>query len=149
MIIKDAEIIDSIDLFEWRNDQLSCCMSKNNKKLTIKEHEIWFKGSLKNPLRKLYVGIDSNGKIGVCRFDYDELDNCSEISINLNPKMRGKNLSYEFLNNSIKKYVANNSCKLKATIKKENKASLKIFEKSGFLYFAEDSNFFYLRKIQD
>jgi len=53
MIIKDAKIIDSIDLFEWRNDQLSCCMSKNNKKLTIKEHEIWFQGSLKNPLRKL------------------------------------------------------------------------------------------------
>jgi len=148
MIIKDAEIIDSIDLFEWRNDQLSCCMSKNNKKLTIEEHEIWYQDSLKNPSRKLYIGIDSNEKIGICRFDYDELDNYSEISINLNPKMRGKNLSYEFLNNAIKKYATNNHYKLKATIKKENKASLKIFEKSGFLYFSEDSNFFYLRKIQ-
>ena len=146
MIIREAEIKDSIDVFYWRNDQLSCDMSINNKKISIKDHQKWYQSILKDSLRKLYIGEDSDKKIGICRFDYNELDNCSEVSINLNPKMRGKNLSYEFLINSIKKYLEKTPCKLKARIKKENKASLKIFEKCGFIYFAKDNNFNYLEK---
>jgi L-amino acid N-acyltransferase YncA len=149
MKIRDAKNCDSLDVFEWRNDQLSCHMFVNNREVTIEEHEIWYQSSLKNPLRKLYIAIDSNEKIGICRFDYDELDNCSEVSINLNPKMRNKNLSYKFLVSSIKTYSQVNTCRLKAKIKKENKASLKIFKKSGFVCSAEDDNFYYLNKMQD
>jgi RimJ/RimL family protein N-acetyltransferase len=148
MKIRNAESYDSVDVFEWRNDQLSCHMFVNNKKVTREEHEIWFQSSLRNPLKKLYIGIDSNEKIGICRFDYDESNNSSEVSINLNPKMRNKNLSYQFLVSSIKKYTLENPCTLKATIKKENKASLKIFEKCVFVYFAEDDDFYYLSKMQ-
>jgi RimJ/RimL family protein N-acetyltransferase len=147
MKIRDAENCDSLDVFEWRNDQLSSHMFVNNREVTREEHEIWYQSSLKNPLRKLYIAIDSNEKIGICRFDYDELDNCSEVSINLNPKMRNKNLSYKFLVSSIKRYSLTNIWRLKARIKKENKASLKIFKKCGFVYSDEDDNFFYLHKM--
>ncbi len=149
MKIRDAEIDDSFDLFEWRNDQSSRDMSITNKKITREEHEVWYQNSLKNPLRKLYIGLDLNEKIGICRFDYNELDNCSEVSINLNPKMRGKNLAYQFLFGSIKKYILDRPCKLKAIIKKENKASLKIFERCNFIYVVEDDNFYYLLKTQN
>lgn len=148
MKIRDAESCDSVDVFEWRNDQLSCHMFVSNKKVTREEHEIWYQSSLSNPLRKLYIGIYSNEKIGICRFDYDESDNSSEVSVNLNPKMRNKNLSYEFLVSSIKKYTLENPCTLKAIIKKENKASLKIFERCVFVYFSEDDNFYYLNKMK-
>ncbi len=55
MIIREAKIDDSIDLFEWKNHELSCYTSKNNKKLTLKEHKIWFQSSLNSPSRKLYI----------------------------------------------------------------------------------------------
>ena len=145
-MIKDCGINDLVDILAWRNDPLSCSMSINDKKIGTEEHEKWFQESLINPFKKMYIGENSDGKIGICLFDYDNLDNFSEVSINLNPKMRGKNLSYELLSNCIKIYIKNNSYKLKATIKKENLASLKIFKKCEFYPFGGDDNFYYLTK---
>ena len=144
MLIRDAELNDSDDIFEWRNDPLSCAMSISEEIITHTVHEIWYRNSLKNPQKKLYIGISSGEKIGICRFDFDELDNISEVSINLNPKMRGKNLSQQFLASSILKYRLYNCVELKAKIRKENKASLKIFVKCGFTQISEDSSFYFL-----
>ena len=143
MLIRDAEIDDLMDVFEWRNDLLSCAMFLINKKVTLEEHERWYLCNLTNPLTKLYIAVNSDGKIGICRFSYDELDSYSEVSINLNPKMRGKNFSYTFLFNSIKQYQKKYTYGLKEKIKKENNASIKIFKKCRFFQIAEDDNFYY------
>jgi L-amino acid N-acyltransferase YncA len=70
----------------------------------------------------------------------------AEVSINLNPTMRGKNLSYQLLSDSIKTFKKTNQISLTATIKKENKASLIIFKKCSFSIVNEDGSYYHLMK---
>jgi hypothetical protein len=55
MIIREAKIDDSLNLFEWKNNELSCYRSKNNKKLTLEGYKIWFQSCLNNFSKKLYI----------------------------------------------------------------------------------------------
>ena len=143
IIIRNAEITDSTDVLEWKNDSLSSYMSVISKKIDSREHDKWFKSSLNNPLRTLYIGIISDKKIGICRFDYDKIAISSEVSINLNPQMRGQNLSYNFLVYSIQKYRKTNKYSLTAVIKKENKISINLFKKCGFNLTSENEIFYF------
>ena len=147
MKIRGVDKSDIVHLFEWRNDSLTRHMSKHSNKVTYEEHKKWFEYSLTNPLRKMYIGITEEERVGICRFDLDKIMTSSEVTINLNPIMRGKNLSYDLLFNSIKIYKKENQVSFTATIKKENRISLKIFEKYGFLTFSEDDEFYYLRAL--
>jgi len=146
MKIKDADNSDSLDVFEWRNDPISCQMFISNNKVTLEEHKKWFESSLTNPQRKIYIGILTDKKVGICRFDIDSKMTSAEVSINLNPIMRGKNLFYELLSGSIETYKKTNQTKLTATIKKENKASLIIFQKCSFSIVDEDASYYRLTK---
>jgi len=144
LVIRESTLEDLNDTFLWRNDPLSCLMSVKSDLISIEQHKKWYLDCLVNALIKIYIGIIDGEKVGACRFVYDELDNCADVSINLNPKLRGQKISHFFLLNSIAIYEKNNFYKLKATIKKENIASLKIFNKCKFLNISEDRHFFYL-----
>tara|TARA_B100000575_G_C22974994_1_gene562764 strand:+ start:132 stop:581 length:450 start_codon:yes stop_codon:yes gene_type:complete len=149
MIIRTAQKEDSLDILNWRNDYKSYTMSLSNKKVGIKEHEEWFSNSLNDPNKKIFIGLIENVKIGVCRFDYYKDQNFSEVSINLNPAVRGRRYSYKFLSDSIKIYKKINSSILRASINKENIASIKIFEKCNFVKVSNDKKFlFYSQEIR-
>jgi hypothetical protein len=145
MIIREAALYDSLDIFAWRNDPVSRSMSVGGGVVNLKEHEYWFHDSLTNPLRKLYVGVITEGKVGVCRFDYSEATNCADVSININPCMRGKNLSQGFLLHSITAYREGRHCQLNARVRKHNLASIKIFQKNNFIQHLEDDNFYFFK----
>ena len=56
-----------------------------------------------------------------------------DISININPKLRGMSLSETLLNDAIKKFnLEKQNCLLTANINKKNQASIKIFTSLGF-----------------
>ena len=57
----------------------------------------------------------------------------AETSINLNPAMRGKNLSVSLLNLTIKKFLKKHTFTLNASIKKNNNKSISLFKKCGFI----------------
>lgn len=142
--IRNASIDDATDIFEWRNDPLSIAMSIKNEEVIFQEHEKWFFKSLKNRNRELFIGVLDDEKVGICRFDYDVKDQISEVSINLNPLQRGKGLATKLLLKSIVKYRENYNVNLKATIKKTNIASMKIFQKCNFHEISSDSDCFFL-----
>jgi RimJ/RimL family protein N-acetyltransferase len=146
MQIKVADFEDIYDIFEWRNDPLTLAMFINENKVSWKEHEEWFKNMLENSTKKLYIGTIDNQKIGICRFDYDKFSTSSEISINMNPLMRGKKISFQFLNEAIKKYKEINNSTLKATVKRENFASIKIFKKSAFIIEDQNEKYVFLKQ---
>jgi RimJ/RimL family protein N-acetyltransferase len=109
------------------------------------EHKEWFELSLLNSHRTIYIAEIDFIKIGVCRFDANKKLNTSEVSINLNPKIRGKNLAYDFLHESIEIYKKTNNVTLTAAIKNTNVASLKIFKKCGFIESNRNDDFTYLK----
>ena len=94
----------------------------------------------------MYIAHIENQKIGFCKFELDTIENSAEISINLNPKMRGKNLSYSFLKVAIKTFLGIKKIDLNAKIKKINKASLSIFDKCKFIGEDSDNDFFTLKE---
>ncbi len=106
MIIKKIIEKDSLDIWSWRNDKKSIFFSKNKKKITLEAHKKWFKKNLKKRKVKFYIGSvvkeNKKKKVGVVRFNIKS--KYALVSINLNPIMRGKNLSYILLAVSIKNF---------------------------------------------
>ena len=95
---------DSEDLFQWRNDLQTRKMSIKQNEISLDEHYIWFKKSIKNPNIDFYICEIESNKLGVCRFDFDKKLNQSKISINMNPEFRGKRFGGQLLKKVITEY---------------------------------------------
>lgn len=132
MQITNAIIDDALDVFIWRNDPVSRKMFFNSYAIPFEEHLSWFESSLASDLRKLFIGQLEGLKVGICRFDIDGLTGEAEVSVNLNPKMRGKGLSKTFLRLSLEEFQQHHKLNIFARIKKENLASINLFESVGF-----------------
>jgi hypothetical protein len=144
MVIKPADLSDLGDIFEWRNDACSRSMFLSSDVVSLDEHIIWYRRSLNNPHRKMFIGSINDLKVGVVRFDFNVDTDHSDVSINLNPRLRGSGYGYTLLAKSISLYKQSNDNTLIATIKKGNIASLKIFGKCDFCSRSEDASVFYL-----
>jgi hypothetical protein len=141
MIIKKVKKNDLLEIFVWRNDKKTVYFSKKKNKISLKNHSNWFNKILHDSKKKFYMGylIKKNVeiKVGIVRFDIKKKH--ALVSINLNPVMRNKRLSYILLSASIKKFLRFKKLKLISEIKKNNFASLKCFLKNKF-YFLKSKN---------
>ena len=144
--IRNANESDVNDVFIWRNDRFSRENFFNQEPVEFASHFRWYLRAIENPDVFLFIGLLESRKIGICRFSIKRENISAEVSINLNPIFRGKNLSKMFLQISIEKLLGNNNIPLLAKIKNTNVRSEKIFEKSGFLLVKERNNIRYLKK---
>lgn len=89
---------------------------------------------------KGYIGEYERQKIGVVFFEVKDED-CL-VSINLNPKFRGRKLSTVLLRDSLKKSrsITHRTNFFIAKIKEINLASIKTFEHNGFTFVYRDNN---------
>jgi RimJ/RimL family protein N-acetyltransferase len=123
---------DSGEVFAWRNDLASREMSLNTGIISWEEHLNWFRGMLKSNDYIGYVGDLNRQKIGVVFMSID--DKTAKISINLNPRHRGKGLGSILLKSAMlagKKSLPKLR-QFSAEIKNTNAASIKIFAENGF-----------------
>lgn len=128
VIIKDVNKKDSDFAYECRNDDEARKYARTMHKITFKEHSAWFDRMLSEDF---YLGEINNIRVGVIRFTSESPP---EIAIHLHPTMRRKGYGTIFLRESIRRYFWENLKEktLMATIKPENKKSVRIFEKVGF-----------------
>jgi RimJ/RimL family protein N-acetyltransferase len=150
MLVRKIIKQDLLDLWLWRNDKKSIFFSKNQTKTTLERHKKWFKKNLSNTRVKFYLGYlikkNEKKKIGVVRFNIK--DKYTLVSINLNPIMRNKGLSYILLEAAIKKFLRFKKNKLIAEIKNNNLASIKCFLKNKFYFFKKKKSYnFYQRSL--
>ena len=128
---------DIRDIFLWRNDPISRKNSINKKIISYVSHESWFKKVLKDQNNKYFIGIKNSEKIGLVSYVKKESDSMY-VSINMNPKFRGKGLGADLLILSQNhKNIANEGYKLIAKIKKNNLASIKSFQKAFYIKYGE------------
>jgi RimJ/RimL family protein N-acetyltransferase len=140
--LRPAEEDDAHLLFQWRNDPVSARNSLNNNPLEWNEHKAWLDQSLKNPTREILIGFWGGN------YDYEPIHSCGtirfdelpaglglEVSINIDPNLRGRGLGRDLLRAGIERH---SNRRLFATIRGENVASLIIFLASGF--FLEEYN---------
>lgn len=149
MLIRLANQSDSLDILQWRNNKISRKMSLNNNIITPDIHQSWFNKVLGDNSKILYIAELDNKKVGVCRFEFYKSKLVSEVSINLNPKFRGKGYGKRFLKSSILKYIENNKNDIIATVKSNNLASIRIFNYCGFKIIKnEGKKIIFMRKYQ-
>lgn len=130
LFLRYADISDSKDIWEWRNDPQSVEMFKSRKIVSWSEHEKWFRSVFNKQNYILLIGEKKNYKIGIVRFDIKK--GGTEVSINLNPKMRGFGLSKILLKKSCLKYFNIHDAPIFAEIRVMNEISDKIFKGIGF-----------------
>ena len=105
MLIRAAKDEDSLDILDWRNDPVTRSMFHDGSIIDLDTHTIWFKDAVKSKECEIMMGLVEGRQIGVCIFWFNGELNSAKISINLNPKERGKGLSQIFLTKSINKYL--------------------------------------------
>ena len=132
--IRIANISDSDDILLWRNDELSRSMFINNDVITKAEHLNWYIKAIKDKNIFIYIGEKDHIKLGVVRMNLLNDNNTFQVSINLNPKMRGKGLSADLLRLALSKIPNHNKCVFIAKIKNKNEISKRTFKKCGFIY---------------
>ncbi len=119
---------DSKDIFDWRTDAYARQQFFHTEEIDFKDHDVWFKRKLEDPLSRIYMIKKDNDSVGMIRLDNEEGKHI--ISINMNPTSRGKGygslglalLSFEFPPGTI----------LHAEVKNSNVPSLKLFSSQGF-----------------
>lgn len=147
LMVRRALPADARDIWLWRNDACTRAMSVSPEEVAWEAHAAWFEASLNDRNRFLYVGCLGDGlrKVGVCRFDLDPGTGLAEASINLDPAMRGLNLSHRLLAAGIRLFLAEWRVDLRATVKKQNPASIRCFTRCGFVLHREDAEYGYYR----
>jgi pseudaminic acid synthase len=130
MIVRRATHEDAPDVLAWRNDATTRAMSRDTKPIEESEHAAWFERALADPLRLLLIGEEGDVKVGMVRIDRGET---SEISININPRLRGRGRGGALL----AKALACFDGAVMAEIKHGNAASKRLFAKAGFMLVGE------------
>lgn len=127
---------DSAILFAWRNDPSTRSASLNTAEISWNDHNEWFTASLVATNRHILiiekVSPGSVVSLGMCRFDVN-LESV-EISINLDPVMRGKGLALGVLRSAINHFWNTDpgNADITARVRRENIASCRLFERAGF-----------------
>lgn len=124
---KDKEIT-----FKWANDKITRESSFNSTIISFDEHANWIDRKLKDENADYFICEVGGVPASIVRFD--KIDNKVVIGINIAPEFRGKKLAPYFLKKSCEKYFdKTDQSTVFAYIKKDNIASLKSFEKAGFI----------------
>lgn len=133
--IREIKSDDARLLFEWANDPVTRKASFKSDPIEWETHVEWLTNSIKNPNRLLYLVLDDAIPIGTVRFDMEEK---TIIGVTVAPDQRGKGFGARIIQYGCEEYLAKYSLqKIYAYIKPDNPASIKAFEKAGFVYSSE------------
>lgn len=142
MIIRPVENKDSRFLFELANDPVSRSASFNSERIAWQEHCQWFKEKMADAGSRIYIIENPKGHpVGQVRFD--RLDGQSaQISVSLIPAERKKGLGTQALRIAVSSFFLEFPIPIiMAKIKPENAASIKSFQKAGFVRTGPDRDF--------
>ena len=147
--VRLASECDIKDIYEWRNDKITRQMSFDSNIVKWENHTKWFKNSLSSNKKILIICEDAyRNKISFVRFEIN--GSFALISINSNPKKRGKGFAKYCLINSINFFsnIFKEVDHLEAKKKEENLPSQKTFLRIGFIkYKIEDNIGYYVKKL--
>lgn len=148
--IVSANLSHSRDIWKWRNDPITRSVSKNTNEVSWEDHDSWFRKSLTNPYRYLYIGVSATPEdeepIGIVRFDISSSSpEYSEVSINIAPQARGKRFGCLLLKEGTENFAREikRSTRIFAEVKINNLASIRLFTSSGYSSCDHDDENYY------
>jgi L-amino acid N-acyltransferase YncA len=123
-------------IFEWNNDVQTRKNSFQSDAIQIEQHKVWFSKKIAD--KKAYYLIALFDKLPIALIRYDVSDIHTSVGITVSNDYRGKGLSSQLLKESALLYFSQFKNPLLAYIKPENIASIKSFEKAGYVYIRDE-----------
>ncbi|MBL4669670.1 MAG: GNAT family N-acetyltransferase [Flavobacteriales bacterium] len=136
LTIRKALADDVELLYKWSNDELVRKQSFNSNKISFETHCKWFEGKLKDKKSLMYIVEVGSIPASVVRFDIAEEN--TVIGISISTDYRGKGLGGNSIKIGLEEYFLVNNLPVLASIKKDNIASIKSFEKAGFVFLKDE-----------
>ena len=133
MILRKANIQDVKIYWKWFNDSEIKKNSFNYKKTTYKDHKTWFLDKLNKKENYLFVGSINNIPCSQVRIEL--INKNYVVSYSVSYAYRGKGIGKKMINKVLKKLIKFKNLKkypIVARVKKQNTASVKIFEYFNF-----------------
>jgi RimJ/RimL family protein N-acetyltransferase len=134
LTIRLATIDDLMAVFLLANEETVRVNSFHSEKIELEKHKKWFTGKIADH-DSTFLIAEANGQFaGQIRFDLE--NNQALVGISLSPAMRGKGVATEMLRQGVG-YLKRHSSqvnRIDAYIKPSNQASIKLFERSGFVF---------------
>lgn len=130
---RKATSYDAKLLFEWANELGVRSASLNQDPIQWEAHEKWLTTKLENEEKCYFLIVENlNGKpIGTVRFDGNHGN--WKVNYSISKEWRGKGLGSKVLRVAIHHLLVDRKCEsIMAVVKKDNFASLRVFEKLGF-----------------
>lgn len=136
--IRKASKDDLILLFNWANDPVVRSHSFNTAPIPLEIHTSWFSSKLDNPDCILYIAEVEKEPAAHIRFEIT--DNVATISYLISESYRGNGLGHSVLLKGLKQLLTDRKDinSIIGLVQKENKASVRAFEKAGFQNKAPD-----------
>lgn len=136
LTIRKVESKDVDLLFDWSNDELVREQSFTSDLITYSTHCDWFENKLKSNDSLMFI-VEMNAiPAGIVRFESN--NESSTISVSIDKLYRGKGFGMEIIKIGVAEYFKVKDLPILASIKKDNIASIKSFEKAGFSYFKQE-----------
>ena len=126
---------DCRDLWLWRNNSEVRKWNLSREMISHDKHREWFQSKLRDKRVNIYVLENKNGnKIGQVRFEI--IKNLAHININLNPKYIGQGFGKRIIRQATGLFFRKKHgiVEVIAEVLKENVASIKAFEKAGYIF---------------
>ncbi|MCC4241928.1 GNAT family N-acetyltransferase [Thalassospira povalilytica] len=133
--LRRAALSDSDDIRSWRNDPVSRSFFRDNSIVDQKSHNAWYLARLSDSDTHMYIAELEKHPVGIVRYEKCEENEGFEVSINLNPDMRGRGFGKVLLRDSLPLLAQSLDYKrlhLYADIMPSNIASIKSFEHAGY-----------------
>lgn len=147
LILRRAKSEDGPRLLTWRNDPVVVAMSKSQAPVEEREHQRWmeFNVSQGYPDHIVLIAESDFVPVGVIRFDVLKTDVMSyRVSISVGAEHRGRGFGQQILDSACD---AMTDSTLYAEVDRDNVASCKIFERSGFVPIDNKGRFTVLRRM--
>jgi RimJ/RimL family protein N-acetyltransferase len=127
LYLREVNLNDAEILFDWVNEKNVRTNSINQEPILWENHLEWLAKKLNNPDNKILILVSGDNLLGQIRIDM--IEGFWNIDYSIDNKFRRKGLGKEIVKQLIDKFE---SYQFKATVKKENIASIKVFTNLGF-----------------
>jgi spore coat polysaccharide biosynthesis predicted glycosyltransferase SpsG/L-amino acid N-acyltransferase YncA len=131
--VREACQADADTLLTWRNDPQTLRWSRGHQQVAQPVHASWLAATTVDPDRLLLVVERAGRGLGTVRFDRVG-DGTWEVSITVAPEQRGRGLAEGILTVGEGALLARTPARtVLANVHEENKASLALFQRAGYL----------------
>ncbi len=133
MELRRATMEDAEAILSWRNDETTRAGSFTQNIITLDSHKKWMERKLADKSCYMFMLTEGEELLGNIRLDLaDGKGEIAEISYMINPLFRGKGHGKDILR-LVEKELPPTVKALTGFVKNENEASMKCFEKNGYV----------------